>query len=320
MKQRVAVLRGGPSSEYDVSMVSGNAVLRALAESDKHDPLDITITKAGEWLYEGRPRQPQHVLQGVDTVFIALHGEYGEDGQVQRLLEQFGIPYTGSGSLASAQSFHKVHSKTQMILQGVLTPTYQSVRRHELKDPRTVTRIETQVGQEFFAKPIASGSSVGARRVGHSDDTYAALDELFNHHDELLLESYIDGVEATVGVLEGFRDQSLYVMPVIEIVPPAEADFFDAQVKYDGTTKEIVPGTFPTHIRDELQRIAALAHQTLNCAQYSRSDFLIRDGEVYYLETNTLPGLTEESLYPKAAAAVGLEFKDLVLHLINTAS
>lgn len=318
MKKRVAVLRGGPSSEYNVSMLSGNAVLRALAESDEYEPVDVSITKSGDWLTEGRTKQPLDILQAVDVVFIALHGEYGEDGQIQRMLDQHSIPYTGSGSFSSARAFNKVHAKDH-IAEHVTTPTHCTVKRHHIKDPRTLTRISEKVGDIFFAKPVASGSSVGARKITTEEDVASILEELLTAHNELLLEEYIEGTEATVAVLENYRDQSLYVMPVIEIVPPSHVDFFDETVKYNGTTKEIVPGNFAPEIRDELQRLALLAHKTLECSHYSRSDFIVRDGKVYYLETNTLPGLTEESLYPKAAASVGLSFADLIHHLINNA-
>lgn len=316
--KRIAVLRGGPSSEYDVSLLSGAAVLDALTASG-YDCSDIVITRDGRWLAEGKVKTPELHLRGVDVVFIAMHGSYGEDGQVQRILEQFKIPYTGSASFASALAFNKVLTKQRVCEHGVCVPRGQVLRRHHLKDPRTITRIETTIGTEFFVKPPQSGSSDGARRVRHDEDTYTALSELFQVYDELLLEEFVAGTEATVGVLEGFRGEPLYALPVVEIIPPQEAGFFDRTVKYNGQTREIVPGNFSHEIKHELQRLARLAHETMGCRQYSRSDFLIRNGQIYFLEINTLPGLTSESLFPKAADAVGLSFKELVAHLVETA-
>lgn len=316
--KRIAILRGGPSAEHDVSLISGAAVLKALTQSG-YDCTDIIITKDGSWLQNGKKRQPINVLQHIDVVFVALHGAYGEDGQVQRILEQFRIPFTGSNSLPSALAFNKILTKEQVCKHGVCTPVSHSLKRHHLKDPRTITKIETNLGRAFFAKPPASGSSEGARKIEEAEDTYEALLELTKLHNELLLEEYIDGIEATVGVLRDFRGESLYALPVVEIIPPKTASFYDRAVKYNGDTKHIVPGNFTPAVRDELQRIARLVHTELGCDQYSRSDFLVKNGQVYFLEINTLPGLTSESNFPIAAEAVGLSFNDLICHLIETA-
>lgn len=316
MKKRVAVLRGGPSSEHDVSLLSGAAVLQALTDSG-YDCRDIVITRDAEWLHNGRMRTPAEQLLGVDVVFIALHGTYGEDGQVQRLLEQLQIPYTGSGALTSALAFDKIKTKELVLQQAARTPNYRPAKRHHLKDPRFITQLEADLGTTLFVKPVASGSSDGSAMISDADSTFDVIAGILNDYDEVLIEEYIAGTEATVGVLEYFRGEELYALPVVEIIPPEQAGFFDRQVKYDGSTKEIVPADIHTDIRDELQRIARLAHQELGCRHYSRSDFLIRDGEIFFLETNTLPGLTSESLFPKAADAVGLPFRDLVVHLVE---
>ena len=165
---------------------------------------------------------------------------------------------------------------------------------------------------------MSGGSSIGARYLGTEAAIFEALDELLEQHDAVMLEEYIRGREATVGVLEGFRGEQLYVLPVVEIVPPGGLPLFSYEDKYNGRTEEIVPGRFSYHEKTKLAEAAAKVHSALGCDHYSRSDFIIRDGEVYFLEINTLPGLTSESLFPKAAAAVGLEFKELIRHLVET--
>jgi D-alanine-D-alanine ligase len=317
--KRIAVLRGGPSEEYDVSMLTGKAVLEALAASE-YRPKDIMISKTGQWFDQGRKRTPDQALEGVDVVFIALHGTFGEDGQVQRILERKRIPFTGSPSLASGIAFNKELTKQTLRQYKIHMAKHRRVNRDEkdtLQDE--VAQIIADLGTELFIKPLSNGSSFGARRVLETAELYDNLVELLDLYDSLLVEEYIGGTEATVGVLSDFRGERLYSLPPIEIIPPVEHDFFTYQNKYDGTTTELVPGRFSPQIKTEMMRIAKLAHTEVGCDQYSRSDFLIKNDQVYFLEINTLPGFTNQSLYPKAADAIGLDFKQLVQHLINTA-
>lgn len=316
---RVAVLRGGPSEEYAVSMQSGMGVLRALRELG-YAHKDIVITKKGEWLENGFIKTPESALEAIDVVFIALHGTYGEDGQVQRILERKMVPFTGSRALSSAIAFNKELTKHTLLPHGLQMPRHQRVHSSDLKDLKDVLRdIVHDVGTELFIKPVANGSSLGARYVPQPSALEAALTQLLQQYETVLIEEYIRGKEATVGVLNDFRNEKTYVLPVVEIVPPAGAPLFSHEDKYNGQTDEIVPGRFSYKERSELARAAALVHDAVGCGQYSRSDFIVRDGEIYFLEVNTHPGLTEESLFPKAAAAVGLSYAQLVDHLITGA-
>lgn len=316
--KRVAVLRGGPSSEYSVSLKTGAEVLKALRELD-YPHKDITITKKGEWLDSGIVRSPEKALEAVDVVFIALHGEYGEDGQVQRIIQRLKLPFTGSNALSSAIAFNKELTKVTLKQYGLSMPKHRTLTRDGVWDMNAeIESILAEVGEELFIKPIAGGSSIGARYVPHRNALREVLQELLEQHDSIIVEEFIRGREATVGVLERFRNEDMYVLPAIEIVPPGGSPFFSYDVKYNGTTQELCPGRFSYGEKAKLAEAAALVHQALKCEHYSRSDFLVRDGEVYFLEVNTLPGLTSESLFPKAAAAVGLDFKQLVKHLVET--
>lgn len=318
--KRVAVLRGGPSEEYDVSMRSGCAVLNALKKLE-YNSRDIVITKSGEWLESGFVRDPEAALEAVDVVFIALHGAYGEDGQVQKILQRKNIPFTGSRSLPSAIAFNKDLTKQTLKAHNIKMPRHRRFSRLELdRLDEELSNIFTEIGPEVFIKPIASGSSHGARHIPNAETLKITLTELLELYDEVMIEEFIRGKEATVGVLDNFRAQKTYSLPAIEIIPPDGNPVFSYEDKYSGATQEIVPGRFSYHEKAQLAEVAALVHEVIGCQHYSRSDFMVRNGEVFFLEVNTLPGLTDQSLFPKAAAAVGLDFNQLVQHLIETAT
>jgi D-alanine-D-alanine ligase len=310
----VGVLRGGPSSEHEVSLATGHAILSHLPE-DRYTARDIYIDKQGNWHEFGMPSAPERILQSVDTVLIGLHGEYGEDGSVQNLLERYGVNYTGSNAFASAFAMNKVLTKEKAREHGLLTPNYYYVEPGGDIDA-AAHYITRNFGQPVIIKPVALGSSVGISMVGGYAPVHAAITELLPFGG-VLIEEVIRGTEATVGVVEHMRGEELYVLPAVEIVPPPHASFFDREVKYNGTTEEIVPGRFSKVIGDELARHARVMHEALGLRHYSRSDFIVSPRGIYFLETNTLPGLTSESLLPKSLASVGVKFPDFLSHLVE---
>jgi D-alanine-D-alanine ligase len=315
----VAVLRGGSSSEYHVSMQTGAGVLKALQELDIASR-DIIISREGEWYVDGYARRPEMALLGVDVVFIALHGAYGEDGCVQRVLENLSIPYTGSGPYASAIAMNKVLTKEYLQAVGVKTPKFMRLNAQRVHDPiQTALSIGELFGPEYFIKPVFGGSSIGTRMASNVGELGSALSALLIDHPDLLVEERIRGREATAGVLEQYRDQKLYSMPVVEIIPPAHTNFFSEEVKYTGETQEICPGRFSKEEKQELEAVAQQVHEVLNLRHYSRSDFIVADDGIYFLEVNTLPGLTSESLFPKAVEAVGGGYTELIKHLVTIA-
>ncbi|MBP6881066.1 MAG: D-alanine--D-alanine ligase [Candidatus Pacebacteria bacterium] len=317
--KRVAVLRGGPSEEYDVSMKTGKNVLEALRKQN-YSCKDIVITRKGEWLDGGFMRSPEMALEAVDAAFVALHGTYGEDGQVQRILERKMLPFTGTRALPSSIAFNKELTKLTLQAHGINMPRHHRVHQSQLQDINDIIpSVVDELGTELFVKPLASGSSFGARYVPNTETLRAVVSELLTRYENILIEEFIRGREVTVGVLNQFRSESTYVLPVIEIIPPNGEPLFSHESKYNGMTTEIIPGRFSYREKSELARIAALVHEEIGCRHYSRSDFIVRNGEVYFLEINTLPGLTDESLYPKAASAVGLSYEDLIGHLIELA-
>jgi D-alanine-D-alanine ligase len=319
---RVGVLRGGPNSEYEVSLKTGGNVLSALRGklTDKYGAYDILIDRAGNWHIDGMPVDQYDIAHRFDVIFNALHGSYGEDGKVQQILEAHGIKFTGSDSLASAVGMNKGLSKNVFKNNGLKTPVGKEI------DSSRVKEFAEDVAHELFmsfpmpamVKPMSAGSSVGVSIVRTRAELVPALREAVKHGDSVLIEEYIPGIEATVAVIEGFRGQELYVLPVIEIRPKTK--FFDYQAKYAGQSDEIVPAGFSSKVKEELSALAQKAHRALGLRHYSRSDFIIspRRG-IYILEINTLPGLTEQSLVPKALRSVGSDTHELVDHLIDLA-
>ena len=317
-KIKVAVLRGGPSSEYEVSLKTGEAVLKHL-DQNKFEPLDVLINKNGVWHLHGLEAEPQKIFRSVDVIFNAMHGEYGEDGKIQQILETHKVPFTGSGALASATAMHKRLSKRIFELAGINTPRALSITEKD-DIPAMAAEAVRKMSLPLVIKPSSKGSSVGVSVARTIFDVILGIESAFKEDSEVLAESYIPGREATCAVLENLRGEKHYAFPVVEIVPPARKSFFDYESKYGGRAQELCPGRFDSADAEKMKRAAVAAHESLGCRHYSRSDFRITpNGKIYILELNTLPGLTSESLFPKAAASVGLEFDQLLSHLVNAA-
>jgi D-alanine-D-alanine ligase len=321
-KPRIGVLRGGPSNEYDVSLNSGAAVLSALRNRLEHlyHARDILIDKKGAWHLDGVEFAPHDIASKIDVAFNALHGAYGEDGKIQAFLEAHRMPFTGSGSLASAVGMNKILSKKVFEHHGIKSPYWTEVSSDRVREEKDMVAKElfTTFILPAVVKPASSGSSVGVSIVRTHGELGAALDLAAEHGDTILIEEFIPGIEATCGVIEGFRGHELYALPPIEIRP--HTGFFDFEAKYQGKSEEIVPATFSESIKKTLEELAQKVHRALGLKHYSRSDFIIHPRRgVYVLEVNTLPGLTSESLIPKAMRAVGSDLHELIDHLVGLA-
>jgi len=283
---------GGPSSEHDVSMRSGVAVARGLAETG-YNVCSIEV------------KGPDFVIpQDVEAVFVALHGMFGEDGQIQSILEQRQIPYTGSDPDASRRSFDKVESKQVFVDNGIPTPAYEILRNGQHRS------LELPV----VVKPARQGSSIGVNRVFQEGDWSAALKNSLIYGDELIVESYVKGRELTVGVV------SKDVLPIIEIVAPG--DWYGYDEKYTkGASQYLVPAPLDESVVVHCGEMALRTFKALGCSGLGRVDFrLSEDGKIYVLELNNIPGFTETSLLPKAAAEAGIDFPSLCGRIMETAS
>jgi D-alanine-D-alanine ligase len=294
--KKIAVLMGGLSAEREVSLNSGKAVLASLVRQG-YRAVGIDV---------GRDLPQRLAEEQVERAFIALHGRFGEDGSVQGLLELVGIPYTGSGVLASALAIDKVAAKVMFAAAGLKLAPYQVLRRGEelkLANPLPVV-----------VKPSKEGSSVGVSIVREPQQMEKALEEAFRYDSEILIEAFIDGKEVQVGILDG------RAMGAIEIVPKNE--FYDYEAKYtDGGAEHILPARLPADVYQAVMKEGEKAHAALGCDCYSRVDFLVNQaGECYLLEVNTLPGMTDLSLLPEIARGSGIEFDELVQRILIAAS
>ena len=318
-KIKVGVLRGGPSSEYEVSLKTGASVLRNVPD-EKYSPVDVFISKDGEWHVGGLVREPHEALRQVDVVFNALHGEYGEDGKVEHLLETFNVPFTGSGKVASALAMNKLLTKKQLEFQGIKMPRHVVVRKSD-GITESVGKIFRKISPPYVVKPIALGSSVGVSIARTVPDLEPALRSTLSVSREALVEEFIFGREATCGVIEGFRGEELYSLFPIEIIPPEKNKFYDYEAKYlSNDTGYKIPGGFTDEEKEQIQSVAALAHRELGLRHYSRSDFIVHPKRgVFFLEVNTLPGLTDHSLIPKSLVAAGSGLPEFLDHVLTLA-
>jgi len=295
---KVAVLLGGRSAEREVSLKSGNMVLGALkrkgVNAHAFDPKEQGLE--------------QLIAQRFDRVFIALHGRFGEDGTLQGALEYLGLPYTGSGVMASALAMDKWRTKLLWQAAGVPTPPYAVLS----KDTDFVA-LADRLGMPIMVKPAREGSSIGMSKVT-SVEKLAAAYELASEYDDVIIgERFIEGVEVTAAIL---NDEPL---PLIRLETPRT--FYDYQAKYlSDDTRYICPCGLPAEQERRIQGEALRAFQLVGCSGWGRVDVMVdRDGEPYLLEVNTIPGMTDHSLVPMAARARGIEFDELCIRILESA-
>ena len=301
-RKRVGVLFGGLSSEREVSLRTGAAVSKALRGLG-YDVVEIDV---------GKDLPARLAAEKVEVAFIALHGRYGEDGCVQGLLECMFIPYTGSGVMASSLGMDKVFAKQVFIAHGIPTPPYRAFRSG---DEARAAVDSLPFGLPVVVKPSREGSSVGVHICKTRDEYLAAVEDASKLAGSILVEQYIKGREVQGGVLEN------EALGVIEVV--AAREFYDYEAKYQsgGTTQYLFPAPLTPDQYERVNQVCLAAHRALECSGGSRSDVILTPaGEVFLLEINTLPGMTESSLLPKIAAGRGIDFPGLCERLLQGAT
>lgn len=300
---KVGVLLGGRSAEREVSIMSGTGVLQALKSRgiDAHafDPAERSLAELA--------------AEQFDCVFIALHGRYGEDGSLQGALEQLGIPYTGSGVMASAVGMDKITTKIIWLSKGIPTPRYASVKPGDDLDA-----VVAELGLPLIVKPPLEGSTIGITKVEKAEEFEAAVALAAGFDEVILAEEFVTGREFTVAVLGSGKDAR--ALPIVEIVAPAGN--YDYQNKYfTDDTQYHCPADLPAELTEEIQQHAVNAYRALGCEGWGRVDVLVRERDMrpFLLEVNTSPGMTGHSLVPMAARAVGIDYEALCVEILRSA-
>jgi D-alanine-D-alanine ligase len=316
----IAIFTGGDSSEYVISVKSAGQVRKWL-EAAGHTCYLVELKKdvwkvqvAGKKLaldkndlsfeYKGKRVR-------FDFIWNIIHGTPGEDGKLQGYFDIIGIPYSSSNHLSSALTFDKYTCKSYLRQHDILTPEASLVRKHLEAD---LEAIASHVGLPCFVKPNSGGSSFGTTKVVQFEDLEAALEEALKEDDEAIVERYIKGTEVTCGLMKGPNGITLF--PITEIIP--ENEFFDYEAKYtEGKAQEITPARIAEDMARKCQEMAEAIYELTNCSGIIRVDFIIKGNQVYFLEVNSIPGMTEESIIPKQVQSMGLRMEDVLQQVID---
>jgi D-alanine-D-alanine ligase len=317
---RIAVLGGGRSSEHEVSLASAASVATGLREAG-HDVLEVEVGRDGVWRAEGveLSLSPGRGWPGVDVVFPALHGPFGEDGTVQGLLELVGVPYVGAGVLASAACMDKIVFKELMAGAGIPQVDYRGVRAREWElDEAGVLRSIAELGLPVFVKPARLGSSVGIGRVLTEEELRPALVEAFTHDPLVIVEAGAPGIEVECSVLG--NEDPIVSEPGEILLAAGEAGWYDYEAKYTpGGMELIVPARISERARERVRELACAAFIRAGCRGLARADFFVDGDAVLVNELNTMPGFTDTSVYGSLFAASGVPYVELLDRLVALA-
>jgi len=301
-KIKIAVLAGGWSNEREISIIGGKAVEKGL-DRVKYDVK----------MYDPRDDLQEIINQkeNIDLAFVLLHGKYGEDGCIQGVLDILGIPFVGSGVLSSAMAVNKGVAKKIFRAEGLCVARDVVIGKGEAF---SVKELNKKIGNRTVVKPLDEGSSIGMSVCENGKELAAGIEKAFQYGRQIMIEEFIEGREITCCVL---GNDSVETLPLIEIVPKKKYRFFDYEAKYTpGASEEICPAKLDREREKIAKAYAVKAHQALGCQVWSRTDMIVRKKEIFVLETNTIPGMTGNSLFPLAAKAAGMSFSGLLDHLV----
>jgi D-alanine-D-alanine ligase len=321
MQKNIAIIMGGYSSEVEISLKSGEVVYESL-DAQKYKPFKVHILKEGWKLVENGQEYAINKndfsadVNGekitFDCVFNAIHGTPGENGVILAYFDLLGIKHTSAPFYQMALTFNKRDTLSVVKQYGINTAVSCYLNQGDEIDTQ---HIVATVGLPCFVKPNNAGSSFGISKVYKEEDMMAAIEKAFKEDSEILIESFLDGTEVSVGVIQ--YEGEVKVLPMTEIV--SENDFFDYEAKYEGASQEITPARIPEETRKRVAEVAAKVYKVLNMSGFSRSEYIIVDGEPYFLEMNTVPGMTRESILPQQAKEAGISLTDLFGNAIEMA-
>lgn len=316
----IAIVAGGDSSEYEVSVKSANEVGKILSS---RYIIYIIMVRGTNWYWED-PKGRFHNIDKndfslvadefkirFDAIFIAIHGTPGENGYLQGYFNMMGIPYTSCDAFCSALTFHKQACKLFLKEYKIAMADAIMIRKGDITETEDIIK---KVGLPCFVKPNDSGSSFGVTKVKKSEELMAAIETAFQESNEVLIEAFMDGREVACGVVK--TKSKTIVLPLTEII--SKNEFFDYEAKYTpGKSDEVTPADLPRVVTDKVRKLSSLIYDILGCKGIVRVDFIIIGQKPYFLEINTVPGMTKESLVPKQAAAAGLAFEELYSMVIE---
>lgn len=322
----VGVLMGGISSEHEISLLSGEGVVRALKKAE-YEPIPIIIHRNSQWEFpEKRMLKIEEAIVelkrlNIQVVFNALHGAFGEDGRIQGLLDWLHIPYTGSDCSACALAMNKVRSKAVAKMAGIRVAEHIIFQQNTWIWDRSdsVSRVDNELGFPVIVKPCSQGSSVGVTIAGDAGTFLIGVEQALEWDKEVLVEKFIKGREVTCGVWDCEEGIPPRALPVTEIRPKTSS-FFDYTAKYTpGATDEITPAPLTPELTRKVQQMAVQAHQAIGCSTWSRSDFIIDEEGPVWIEINPIPGLTPTSLYPQEAQCAGISYEQMIQKFVEYA-
>lgn len=313
----VGIIRGGTSSEYNLSLKTGAEMLRALPE-DRYDARDILIDRNGAWHMRGQPTAPMRALSQLDVVLNALHGGMGEDGTLHRVLERAAIPYAGSAAAASHAALNKVRTRAILRKAGVRMPRAMTFTiDNGLNTADMATTVFSQFGPPYVVKPPAEGAGRGILIAANLHALPDAIGDVIDAYGTALIEEYVRGEEVSVGLIEDFRGEDLYALP------PAHVHRDTTHVPYEhhdaGTLRHTVPSRFPYEHKLSLADVARVAHRALGLSHFSRADLILAPHGVYLLEINAVPGLYPSATFPAMLESVGSSVFEFLEHSIQLA-
>lgn len=322
MKKNIAIIMGGFSSEVDISLTSGRVVYRNL-DREKYNPYQIHILK-NKWVYVDDDLDEYPIDKNdfsiivdnqkitFDCVFNAIHGAPGENGVILAYFDLIGLKHTSAPSYQMALTFNKRDTLSAVKHYGISAATSIYLNKGDRIDTDTII---AKVGLPCFIKPNNAGSSFGMSKVYNAEEIIVGIEKAYKEDSEILIESFLDGREVSVGIIQ-YKGETI-VLPITEIT--TENDFFDYEAKYKGKSKEITPANLPEKEANRVRVVAKKVYEILNMSGFSRSEYIFVNGEPHFLEMNSVPGLTEESLLPQQANEAGISLSDLFDNAIEMA-
>ncbi|MFH1971486.1 MAG: ATP-grasp domain-containing protein [Patescibacteria group bacterium] len=318
-KIRVGVLRGGVGLKYDMSLQTGEVVLSTLS-TDKYKTFDVLITKNRQWYFDGFPTTPAQIIDNIDVVFNALHGEYGEDGKVQQIFEMFKIPYTGSTIVPSAISLDKGLAKYFFNFHNIKTPKSKIIKRTSNISTEIYILLDT-LQSPYVVKPLygGGGSSVGVVVARNFYELLHAVKNITQTNQDVLIEEYIQGRKITCAIVDSLEKPKSFLLPLLEVTTPDNDKIFNYGVKHEGRTTHTSPANIEKNIAEEIRQIAIDTYKIIGLRHYSTANFIVYPLGIYLLEFKSLPGFSKFSAMSKILQASNLELGEFFDHIITCA-